>query len=134
MDLVGIPSQYLDVVWNDVKHRIGDVIARFSDDEMTLEMVEKEIKSMDAQLWTTSDRDSIYITKIFKKSDYSELFLWMFHADELKEDHWRLLEYIKMWAKEQGCTKSRAIVRPGFEKLLVKHGWEKRHVTMTQEI
>lgn len=134
MNLVGVQSSEIDGIWDDVKDRIADVLGRFSDDDYSLEDVYRQLISADAQLWTTTDKDAIYITQVLKKKSYQEVLVWMFHADELKEEHWELLEIIKMWAKQVGCTKVRVVVRPGFEKSLTKHGWKKRHVTMAQEI
>jgi hypothetical protein len=134
MQLVGVPSYELNTVWNDVKSRVAEILERFSDDEYTIEDVEKMILARDAQLWTTTDKDAIYITQILIKKNHKELFGWMFHADLLKDGHWQLWESVKEWAKSQGCTKQRVVIRPGFEKAFAKHGWNKRHITMTQEI
>lgn len=134
MQLVGVPYYELDTVWDDVKERVGDVLEIFSDDDYSIEDVEKMILSRDAQLWTTTDKDAIYITKILIKKHHKELYGWMFQADALKEEHWQLWEIVKQWAKSQGCTKQRVAVRPGFEKAFRNHGWKKNYVTMTQEI
>ena len=134
MDLVGVPAPYLDVVWNSVKDRIAEVLERFSDDEYDVAEVERMIRNRDAQLWTSTDQDCVYVTQILVKKHNKELQAWLFHADELKEDHWELYDQIKRWAKENGCTKTRVVCRPGFEREFVKHGWKRRHVTLTQEI
>ena len=134
MNLVGIPSVELASVWGKVKDRVAIILDRFSDDEYTIADIEKMIMERDAQLWTTTDNDAIYITQILIKKNHNELFGWMFQADALKEEHWELWECVREWAKSQGCSKERVVVRPGFEKAFVKHDWKKRHVTLTREI
>ena len=134
MDLVGVPAQYLDVVWNDVKDRIGTVLEKASDDEYTVADIEKMLRNRDAQLWTTTDKDAVWVTQIVVKKAHKELLAWMFQADKLTDEHWRLNDYIHLWAKEQGCIKTRVVCRPGFEKEFIRHGWKKRHVTLTQEL
>ena len=134
MYLVGVPSSDIDEVWDSVKDRISEVLTRFGDDDYTVDDVEQMIRKAEAQLWTTTDNDAIYVTKILAGKNSKELFGWMFEADALKEEHWKLWEIVKAWARENGCNTSRVVVRPGFEKGFIKHGWKKRHVTLTQEI
>lgn len=134
MDLVGVPSTELDRVWLSVKDRIADTLERFSDDEVTADDIHVLLRNRDAQLWTTTEMDAVWVTQILNKHAHREMLVWLFNADELVERHWEMFDRIHEWAKEQGCTKSRVIVRPGFERDLKKHGWTKRHVTLTREI
>ena len=134
MDLVGVPAQYLDVVWNDVKDRIAYVLETLSDEEVSVDEMQRMIANREAQLWTTNDKQSVCITRILKKLHHTEMVVWVLHSDNFCEEHWNLLDQIKEWARAQGCTKSRIVARPGFEKILVKHGWKRRHITLTQEI
>lgn len=134
MDLVGVSAQYLDVVWNDVKDRISETLERFSDDELTAEDVHQQILDRDAQLWTTTEKESVCVTKILKRKNHLELLIWIVHADKATQDHWDFIEQIKQWGKVQGCTKVSALVRPGFEKSMVKAGWKRKYVKLVQEI
>lgn len=134
MDLVGVPAQYLDVVWNDVKDRIAYVLETLSDEEITVDEMQQMILNREAQLWTTNDKKSVCITRILKKLRHTEMVVWVMQSDNFCEEHWELLEQIKDWGKRQGCTQSRIVARPGFEKTLVKHGWKRRYVGLTQEL
>lgn len=134
MDLVGVPAQYLDVVWNDVKDRIAETLERFSDEELSADDIYKQIQERDAQLWTTTEKESVCVTKILQRKNHKELLLWLVHADEMNEAHWEFIEQIKDWAKQQGCTKARSVSRPGFGKLLVENGWKRRYITLTKDL
>jgi hypothetical protein len=134
MDLIGVPVQYLDVVWNDVKDRISETLERFSDDELTAEDVHQQIMNRDAQLWTTTAKDSVCVTKLIKRKNHTELLLWLVHANQATQEHWDFIEQIKEWAKSQGCTKARSISRPGFEKPMIRAGWKRRYITLVQEL
>lgn len=134
MDLVGVPNIELDRIWKSVRERIAETLERFSDDEVTAEEVYTLLINRDAQLWTTTDLDAIWVTQILNKHAHKEMLVWLFNADKLTDRHWEMFEQIHEWAKSVGCVKSRVIVRPGFERELTKHGWHKRHVTLTREI
>lgn len=134
MDLVGIPAQYLDVVWNDVKDRICEVLLKYGDNEYTLNDIHNAIQSRDAQLWTVLDKSAVCVTKLVKRANYKEMVIWYMHADNFNDNHWDLLDQIKSWGKQQGCSKARVYVRPGFEKNMVKHNWVRQYAILTQEL
>lgn len=134
MNLVGVPSISLDRVWNSIKDRIDYTIRNFGDDGSTAEDVYAKLINRDAQLWVTDKLDAAWVTQILNDKDGKTMLCWLFNADELTDEHWNLFELIHDWAKQQGCKRSKVVVRPGFEKSLSKHGWNKKHVTMVRGI
>ena len=135
MELVAVPPSTIDSMWAKLMPHIEKVLAIFPEEGYSPSDINKLVKSYDAQMWTTTEDDAIFVTQIqLNNLQKPYLLVWLFQADELLEEHWELLDQIKAWGKFHGCTSAKVIVRPGFEKLMIKHGWKKRHVTVTQEI
>jgi hypothetical protein len=135
MELVAVPPSSIDLMWAKLEPRIANVVALFKDDGYTTTDVLHMVKTYDAQMWTTSEEDAIFVTQIMlnnMKQPY--LLIWMFEADKLLDEHWELLDQIKAWGKSHGCKTAKVVCRPGFEKQIMNHGWKKRHITLTQEI
>lgn len=132
--LVGVRHNEVENVWDAVKDRIEYTLFHYGNDVTTANDLHDLIMNRDAQLWTTSDLDAVMVTQILIKPDIKECLIWVFNADTLTDKHWLMFDDITDWAKHQGCDLLRAITRPGFEKILSKRNWKKRHVVMTRRL
>lgn len=99
---------------------------RLAGDTHTLEDVVEAIKSGDMQaFWNT---DAIIVTEVCNTPRL--VFVNFFLVAGSMDGVLSLEPQVREWADKNGYTKARACVRPGFEPLLKKMGWQRRQILM----
>lgn len=113
----------IDEMWPVVAPLIKKALP-YAEGKLDLEDVKKALLSSDMQLWVACDSSGIFaacVTQIIKypQSDWAViLFVGGIRIHELLN-----AQIITDWAKDAGCSHIECWGRPGWERLLNRHGY-----------
>tara|TARA_R110000868_G_scaffold282572_3_gene542864 strand:- start:725 stop:1084 length:360 start_codon:yes stop_codon:yes gene_type:complete len=99
---------------------------RLAGDTHTLEDVVDAIKAGKMQAFWNDD--AIVVTQVCKTPRL--VFVNIFLVAGAMDGVLSLVPQVREWAEKNGYTRVRACVRPGFEPLLKKMGWQRRQILM----
>lgn len=118
-------------VFEDVESALS-----YSYGERDLSHVIMDLMEGTKQIWMLSDDTefkSTVVTQIVEHPGKKICELIYLGGDDML-DMIPELTAVEDWAKENGCSDFHAIGRPGWERVLKKHGYSKRYVTVGREL
>jgi len=99
---------------------------RLAGDTHTLEDVVAAIKTGEMQAFWNDD--AIVVTEVCETPRL--VFVNIFLVAGAMDGVLSLVPQVGEWGKKHGYTRFRACVRPGFEPILKKMGWQRRQILM----
>jgi hypothetical protein len=111
------------------KHYIEDALA-YSGDTHNFDDVVLGILTGHFQFWPTEDSCMVTEIVVYPRKKVFHVFLAGGSLNQLIDFHKPATE----WAKSQGCTGMTITGRPGWERVLAKHGWNYQFTTLKKEI
>ena len=133
-ELVGIPSAEIDAVWPLVEPRIAAACRRGRDKEAP-EDIRQALKARDQQLWLAWDGAiaAVAVTQIVRHPRKTCCRIRICTGRERRS--WQAcIAAIEGWARAQGCAAMELIARPGWSRVLARHGYETTHVFCEKEL
>lgn len=137
VNIHGVPSVYADVVWPLVEGWIA-AACEYADGLITTDDILKEIIREDRQLWVVEVNGApmaVATTRIDMHPTGVKI-LSVPTVGGSGMDIWlgSLLDTLRRYAKEHGCSGMEGCGRRGWVRALKKHGWQERCVTVTTEV
>jgi len=130
--LWGVPRDKVNEAWPLVSDYIKAALDRGG--RHTEAEIRKDIESGTGQLWMAWDEDGVHgvcITYVLEHPRAKVCRIWLCTGKDRAKWQYHL-ETIENWAKSVDCTMIDAVVRPGWEKIMVDY--KKTHVVLEREI
>jgi hypothetical protein len=128
--LVDVQPEHIELVWPRVRHWIESAVSetRYFTEDALVDL----IKSRHAQLWLGWEYDhpiAVCITQLgmSPKGKYCSILIML---GEQMEKWSPLIIELEKWAAREGCSFMRHEARPGWARVLKKHGYEMPHVIL----
>jgi hypothetical protein len=120
--LVGVPSAEIDAVWPLVEQMVAAACRRGRDKD-TSDDIRRALKARDLQLWLAWNGaiTALAVTQIVThpRKTCCRIRICIGRERRSWEAH---IATIEAWAKAQGCAAMELIARPGWSRLLRRHG------------
>jgi len=131
-----IDRSNIEHVWSEVEPWLLQAIE--DDGLFGINTIRQQLKTESFQLWVCISRDinGIVAALVSKLTRYTAddifLELILMGGTEFSAYGRDAMEFINLWAKGQGATRSRILCRPGFVKFL--DDFEKKHVVLQKRL
>lgn len=132
--LIGIPSAEIDAVWPLAEPLIAGACRRGRHKDAP-DDIRRALKACDLQLWLAWDGAiaALAVTQIATHPRKTCCRIRICTGRERRswEAH---IATIEAWAKAQGCAAMELIARPGWSRILRRHGYDITHVFCEKEL
>jgi hypothetical protein len=132
--LIGIPPAEVDAVWPLVEPQIAAVCRRGRGKESP-DDIRQALKARDQQLWLAWDGAiaAVAVTQIVRHPRKTCCRIRICAGRERRS--WQAhIAAIEAWARAKGCAAMELIARPGWSRVLARHGYEITHVFCEKEL
>lgn len=133
--LVGMPAADVDAVWPLVEPLIAAATARSRGKE-DAESIRAGLRTRELQLWIAAWRDAIMalaVTEIVRhpRKTCCRIRICTGRGRQAWQHH---LATIERWARANGCQAMELVARPGWSRVLARHGYETTHLFCEKEL
>jgi hypothetical protein len=132
--LVGVPAAEIDSVWPLVEPLIAAACRRGRDKDAP-DDIRGALKARDLQLWLAWDGAvaALAVTQIVchPRKKCCRIRICTGRGRRAWQGY---IAVIEAWARAQGCAAMELIARPGWSRILARHGYATTHVFCEKEI
>ncbi len=134
--LRGVPATYIPKLWDHVEAFIKRALDRAAG-EIVADDAKQFCLERKMQLWVITDGKRAIgagTTEIINYRRKKTCRIVTLAGKNFAEWSHRALEQLTEWAQSQGCDDVEVLVRPGFAKKLVQHGFSKKYDILIRKI
>lgn len=131
-----VPTDFVDLVWNDVKPHFERAVATLKR-YFRVDEIREDAKTGKLMIWIVADGKRIeaaFTTRIIQYHDRRALAYDWIGGNRVEEWQDDVLPLIEKYAGEYGCAHIEGTGRKGWERVLRKHGWTPEFVTFRKEL
>ena len=130
MTVQGVPAAYIRAAG------LEGYLAEFTDGgHVTVPTLLAEIETRDRQCWTVKDGTEIRAVALTRIAGGEYPICEITHLTGSGLREWQdAFNEIEQWARSIGCTRIKALARPGYERVGRRYGLKKTHVLLEKEL
>lgn len=135
MSIAPIDSYYLDYIWYKLEPYIEKALAH-SDNKFNLDSIGRECREGNYLAWMVYNSQEItgcLITELLQYPCSRRLSVLLLAADDFS-DVVCDIDRFRTWAKQNGADAIECYGRPGWEKLLKDHDFQKIHTLLRMKV
>jgi len=128
----GVPAKLIPDVWDRVEPILSRAILHHTDEDANEAL--HDLLQERSQLWVLNDFDAVCLTQIVLRQTVK--VLWVYYVAGDKMDTWldELVKTLSAFGQYKGCNRMEFTGRPGWQKTLKAHGFNRAMVTMRLDL